>query len=277
MPSFYFTKIAVFGMMERARNEMIQRNIKMKNQEYSLSLMDNRRVFREGIKEGLPIGLGYFAVSFSLGIMAKRAGLNPFQSFLASLLCNASAGEYAAFSLIMVQASYIEVAIITFIANARYLLMSCVLSQKMKPETTLMHRLLVGYDVTDEIFAISVGRKGILNPNYTYGAIVVAAPCWAIGTSLGCIAGNIMPIRLVSAFSVALYGMFLAIIIPPARKSKVVAGVVVVSFLCSYLVNHLSVFSKISSGTRTIILTVVISVVAAICFPHTDEEVEDES
>lgn len=234
-------------------------------------MAENKKVFREGMRDGLPIGLGYFAVSFSLGIMAKRAGFNPFQSFLASLLCNASAGEYAAFSLIMVQASYLEVALITFIANARYLLMSCALSQKMKPNLSLLHRLAIGYDVTDEIFAITIGRKGFVNPYYNYGAIVIAAPCWAIGTALGCLAGNLMPLQLVSAFSVALYGMFLAIIIPPAKKDRVIGVLVMICFVCSYLTGCLPVVSKLSSGTRTIALTVILSAMAAWLFPRKQE------
>lgn len=238
-------------------------------------MADNKKVFREGMRDGLPIGLGYFAVSFSLGIMAKRAGLNPFQSFFASLLCNASAGEYAAFSLIMVQASYLEVALITFIANARYLLMSCALSQKMKPELSLWHRLAIGYDVTDEIFAITIGRKGFVNPYYNYGAIVVAAPSWAIGTALGCLAGNLMPLRLVSAFSVALYGMFLAIIIPPAKKDRVIGVLVLICFASSYLAGCLPVVSELSSGTRTIVLTVVLSAAAAWLFPR-EQDVQKE-
>lgn len=249
----------------------------MKRSEYSISLQENKKAFRDGLRDGLPIGLGYFAVSFSLGIMAKRAGLNPFQGFLASLLCNASAGEYAAFALIMVQASYIEVAIMTFIANARYLLMSCALSQKMKPSLALVHRLIVGYDVTDEIFAISIGRKGWLNPNYNYGAIAIAAPCWAIGTAMGCLAGNLMPPRLVSAFSVALYGMFLAIIIPPARKDKVIGVIIAVCFASSFFAGYLPGIRNLSSGTRTILLTVVISSVAAILCPRGQEEQPVES
>ncbi len=231
----------------------------------------NKSEFRQGMRDGVPIGLGYLAVSFSLGIMAKRAGLNPFQGFLASLLCNASAGEYAGFSLILLQASYIEVAIMTFIANARYLLMSCALSQKFSPDTRLIHRIFVGYDVTDEIFAISIGREGFLNPFYSYGAITVAAPCWAIGTAIGCLAGNVLPLRVVSACSVALYGMFLAIIIPPAKKNRVIAGIIVICFLCSYLATKLPLFAQVSGGTRTIVLTVVISVLAAIIFPHREE------
>ena len=138
----------------------------------------SRKVFCDGIRDGFPIALGYFAVSFSLGIAARHAGFTPMQGFLASLLNNASAGEYAAFTLIAAQATYLEVAIITLIANARYLLMSCALAQKFSPSTPFFHRLIIAYDVTDELFGITIARPGILNPYYTYGAILLAAPAW---------------------------------------------------------------------------------------------------
>lgn len=112
----------------------------------------SKKIFCEGMRDGVPIALGYFAVSFSLGIAARRAGFTPFQGFLVSLLNNASAGEYAAFAIIMANATYLEVAIITLIANARYLLMSCALAQRFAPGTPFWHRLLIGYDVTDVAF-----------------------------------------------------------------------------------------------------------------------------
>ena len=152
----------------------------------------SRKVFCEGMRDGVPIALGYFAVSFSLGIAARNAGLTPIQGFFASLFNNASAGEYAAFSLIAAGATYLEVAIITLIANARYLLMSCALAQKFAPGTPFFHRLIIGYDVTDELFGITIARPGYLNPFYTYGAIALAAPAWAMGTALGIIAGNLL-------------------------------------------------------------------------------------
>ena len=123
----------------------------------------SRKVFCEGMRDGVPIALGYFAVSFSLGIAARNAGLTPIQGFFASLFNNASAGEYAAFSLIAAGATYLEVAIITLIANARYLLMSCALAQKFAPGTPFFHRLIIGYDVTDELFGITIARPGYLN------------------------------------------------------------------------------------------------------------------
>jgi predicted branched-subunit amino acid permease len=227
------------------------------------------------MKDGVPIELGYLAVSFSLGIMARRVGLTPFQGFLTSLLCNASAGEYAGFTVIGALASYLEMAIAILIANARYLLVSCSMSQRMEPNLPLRHRLIMAFDITDEVFAISIARPGWLNPYYTYGAMVTTMPFWAIGTALGVVAGNMMPERLVNTFSVALYGMFLAVIIPPAKKNLVIAIAVVVSFICSYLCGILPLIKNLSDGTRTIILTVIISSVIAIVKPVKDEDMEN--
>lgn len=228
---------------------------------------ENTNQFRNGLRDGIPIALGYFAVSFTLGITAKNAGLTALQAMLASFTLNASAGEFAGFTLIAAGASYLEVAVMEFVANARYLLMSCSLSQKLSPDTPLWQRLLIGYDVTDEIFGISIAVPGKLHPYYTFGAIAIAVPGWSIGTYLGVLMGNILPANVVSALSVGLYGMFIAIIIPPARKSRIVAGVVTISMAASFAFTHLPIISDISSGVRTIILTVLISALAALLFP----------
>lgn len=237
----------------------------------------HHKALREGFRDGIPIGLGYFAVSFSLGVAARNSGLNAFQGFLASLLNNASAGEYAGFTVIDADAPYLEIILMTLIANARYLLMSCALSQKFSPKTSLIHRLLVGFDVTDEIFGITIARPGNLDPYYTYGAILIAAPCWAIGTALGVTAGNLLPLRAVSALSVALFGMFLAVIIPPARKNKIVAFLIPGCFLASFAAGRLPGISQLSSGARTILLTVVLSATAALLFPVKEEEPNNDT
>ena len=236
----------------------------------------DRRIFLNGMRDGVPIALGYFAVSFSLGIAARNAGLTPLQGFFASLLNNASAGEYAAFTLIAANATLFQVALITLIANARYLLMSCALAQRFAPGTPFFHRLIIAYDVTDELFGITISRPGCLNPFYTYGAILLAAPAWAFGTAFGIMAGNALPLRAVSALSVALYGMFLAIIIPPARKNKVVAVLIVISFALSFFGSYVPGISALSDGTRTILLTVLISAAAAIFFPFKNTQEESE-
>ena len=215
----------------------------------------------------MPIALGYFAVAFTLGIAAKNAGFSAVQAMVESLTNNASAGEYAVFSLAAAGAGYWEVAVMTLVANARYLLMSCSLSQKLSPDTPLYHRMLIAFDVTDEIFGISIAFPGRLNPWYTYGAVAVAIPGWGLGTLLGVIVGNVLPLRLVSALSVGLYGMFLAIIVPPARKDRVVLGLVLLSFAASLAAARWSLLAGISSGIKTILLTVVISLLAAVLFP----------
>jgi predicted branched-subunit amino acid permease len=132
----------------------------------------------------------------------------------------------------------------------------------------------VGDSVTDEIFGISVHQSGCLNPWYSFGAVACAAPLWALGTSFGILAGNILPLRLVSALSVALFGMFLAVFIPPARKSRIIAFLVAVSFVLSWLLGQIPVVRDIADGTRTILLTVVTSAAAAVLFPRTGEEDE---
>ncbi len=228
-----------------------------------MEINSTSKVFWKGFRDGIPIGLGYFAVSFSLGIVAQKAGLSATQGFVASFLNVASAGEYALFSLIQNGTTCAAIVIAMLIINARYLLMSCSLSQKFSPKTAFIHRLLVGFGITDEIFGISVAQEGCLNPYYNYGAMIIAIPLWAIGTSLGIVAGNLLPLRVVSAFSVALYGMFVAIIIPPAKGNKVIFFTVLISFLSSFLFSILPYLREISSGTRTIILTVIISAVVA--------------
>ena len=243
-----------------------------RTKQYPFRAPENRAAFARGMRDGLPIGLGYLAVSFSLGIAARGAGLSAFQGFLASLLCNASAGEHMGFLVIASSAGYIQMAVATLIANARYLLMSCALSQRMAPDMPLGHRLLIGFDVTDEIFGITIARDGFLNPWYTYGAMTTSILFWATGTALGILAGNLLPAPLVSAFGVALYGMFLAVIIPPARKNKLLAAIIAVCFAASFAASRLPWLSTLSDGTRTIILTVVIATLAAILFPRKDEE-----
>ncbi len=237
----------------------------------------NGAEFLAGCRDGIPIGLGYLAVSFSLGIAAKNAGLSAIEGFFASLFCVASAGEYVGFAMIAASASFLETAFATLVTNARYLLMGTALSQRMSPSLPLYHRMGVGFGVTDEIFGISVSREGELNPFYNYGAMMTSIPPWAVGTLLGILAGNLLPESAVSAFSVALYGMFLAVIIPAAKKDKIIGGLIIASFILSFAVSEIPVICDISEGTRTIILTVLISAFAAAVFPKNFEVEEEEN
>lgn len=228
--------------------------------------------FIQGMRDGIPIGLGYLAVAFSLGITAKNAGLTAVQGFVMSWLGMASAGEYAAITVIAANAAYLEMAVITLVTNSRYLLMSFALSQRLSPDLGIGHRLLIGYSITDELFGIAVAQPKPLDPKYSYGSYLVAVPSWAIGTALGITAGNILPVRVVSALSVALFGMFLAVIVPPAKKDKVIMLFVILSFVLSFLLQKIGALSMLSAGGRTIILTVVLSAAAAALFPVREED-----
>jgi predicted branched-subunit amino acid permease len=202
----------------------------------------------------------------------RKAGMNWFQGFLLSITNLASAGEYADTQVIAEDAAYIEIVLATFVANMRYVLMSTALSQRLKPHTRLIHRCGIAYGITDEIFAIAIAQDGDVPPSYMYGAAFIAAPAWAIGTAVGILAGSLLPGRIVSALSAALYGMFLAIIIPPCKKDKAVCLAVVLSFLASWLCSVLPVVRELSSGMRTIILTVVIASIFAVLMPHKEEK-----
>lgn len=229
--------------------------------------MTDKQYFLKGMKAGVPIAMGYFAVAIALGIAAVRAGIGAFAAAFASLLNNASAGEYIAFTLIAAGASYIELMIMEAVANARYLLMSAALSQKLSERTSLFHRLLLGFTVTDEIFGVSMMQEGYLNPYFTYGTFVVATTGWTGGTLLGALMGDILPASVVTALSVGLYGMFISVFIPAAKKNRVVAFLVLISFVLSAAFEYLPYISELSSGLRVIILTVLISLGAALLFP----------
>lgn len=236
--------------------------------------MSSQKVLLEGMRDGIPIGLGYFAVAFALGITARNAGFTAFQGFLASAGVYASAGQYIGFTLYAANATVLQLIIMTVITNARYLLMGLALNQRLPEGTPLWKRILTGITITDEIFAITIARPGRLDPFYPAGALLIAMPLWAAGTALGISLGNILPLRLVSALSVALFGMFLAVIIPPARKDRIVALVVAASFLLSCAAANLPHIKDLSAGNRTILLTVVISSAAAVLFPVSEEKLD---
>ena len=228
--------------------------------------------FKKGLKDGIPIATGYLAVSFTLGIAAKKVGMSTFKATLMSFLNLTSAGEFAAIGLIGTGASYLEMAITQFIINIRYFLMSCALSQKLEKNLPFFHRFFLAFGITDEIFGLSVSVSGKLNPYYTYGMMTLAIPGWALGTCLGVITGNALSPRILSAFSVALYGMFLAVIVPPMRKNKILAGIVIISMFMSGLFSKLPIIKNMSSGFQIIILTILIAGIAAILFPIQEDK-----
>ncbi len=236
-------------------------------------MQTTRSEFFQGLKHGLPIGLGYFAVSFSLGITARNVGLNAVQGLFLSLLNNASAGEYAGLEAIRTQAPLVELVLLILIANARYFLMSCALSQRLSPTLPWYHRMLIGFDITDELFGIGVTHPYPTPPSYMYGAFLTTIPMWAAGTALGVVAGNVLPAVVVTALSAAIYGMFIAVIIPPAREDKALLVLILISFGVSWGASLLPLLSGLSESLRIIILTLVISAAAALLRPVKEEEV----
>ncbi len=237
--------------------------------------MTRKQWFLKGMKAGIPISLGYFAVSIAIGIAARQAGVAALPAAITSLLINASAGEYVGFSLIAVGATFIEVALMEAIANARYLLMSAALSQKLKPRVPTWQRLLLGFTVTDEIFGVSMALPVELDPFFSYGTFAVATTGWTAGTFLGAVLGDVLPAFVLSALSVGLFGMFISVFIPEAKTNKIVAILVAISFALSAAFTYIPFLNKIDEGIRTIILTVAISLAAAIFFPIKDKKIEE--
>lgn len=223
--------------------------------------------FRQGLRDGVPIGLGYFAVSFTFGMMAVSGGLTPGQAVLISLTNLTSAGQFAGLDIILASGSLWEMALTQLVINLRYCLMSFSLSQKLGQDISLPHRFVVAFGNTDEIFGVSAAREGRLSPWYNYGAMCVAIPGWTLGTLAGGVSGGLLPDFLVSAFSVAIYGMFLAVIIPPAKKNRAVLLVVIGAMAVSTLFTVIPVLKQVSSGFVIIIATLLAAGAAAYFCP----------
>lgn len=235
----------------------------------------NRQKFLQGLRDGAPVALGYFAVSFSVGISCHAAGLTPLQGFFMSLLNNASAGQYGGITVISEDSGIWMIVLMMLIINARYLLMSCALSQRLSPDTPLVFRMIIGFDVTDELFALAISQPGYLNVWYFIGAMCAALPGWSLGTLVGALAGSLLPAWALGGFSVMLYGMFLAIIIPEGKRNRVVLGCVAVSFACSLLAARL--LPALSEGMRILLLTIALSAAAAALFPRRTPSEEENA
>lgn len=236
----------------------------------------NQMNFKRGIQDGIPIGLGYFAVSFTFGMMAVSGGLTAWQAVLISLTNLTSAGQFAGLGIIVAGGSMWEMALTQLVINLRYCLMSFSLSQKLEKNISTGHRLAVAFGVTDEIFGVSASQEGRLSPWYNYGVMSMAIPGWTLGTLVGAVLGNVLPGFLVSALNVAIYGMFLAVIIPSAKKNKAVLGVVIGAMAISTVFAVVPVLNKVSSGFVIIITTLIVAGLAA-HFSPIPEEKEAES
>ena len=228
--------------------------------------------FKEGLAGGVPIALGYLSVSFAYGIMAANGGLDPLSAVMISMTNLTSAGQLAGTQLIFDMANYLQIAVTTLVINLRYMLMSMSLSQRVEPSMSTGQRMLVSFGITDEIFAVSYQREKSPNTPYMLGLIALPYVGWALGTFLGSAASYILPERLCSALGIAIYGMFVAIVIPQCRKSRPVLVVAVIAAALSCCIKYIPVLSAIPTGWAIIICTVAASVMGAIIFPTEEGE-----
>lgn len=230
--------------------------------------------FARGLRDGLPICLGYFAVSFAFGILTVENGLTAVEATLISLFNLTSAGQFAGLTIIASMGSYLELALSQFIINLRYMLMSISLSQKLDESVTGIWRFVVGFAVTDEIYAMAISNDRI-GRSYFLGLMLTPIAGWTSGTFLGAVLGNILPHMITAALGVALYGMFIAIVVPAAVENR---QVMIASFLAiglSMALYYVPVLKSIPSGFSIIICTVVASAICALAFPIEVEE-QDE-
>ncbi len=223
--------------------------------------------YKEGFKDGIPIGLGYLSVSFTFGMMAVNAGLPVWIAVLISMTNLTSAGQFAGIGLIAAGAPYIEMALTQMVINMRYALMSISLSQKTDSTFSLIHRLITSFGITDEVFAVASGKARDIGTKYMYGLITAPYLGWTAGTLLGAAASTILPESLCSALNIAIYGMFIAIITPPARRSKPVLYVVLLAVAISCILRYTPVLNLISGGFAIIICAVAASAAGALLFP----------
>ncbi len=226
--------------------------------------------FKKGLINGIPIALGYLSVSFGFGIMAVQKGLSVFSAVMISVTNLTSAGQAAGVEIIAAAGTIVEMILTQLIINIRYSLMGISLSQKLDKSFTVPHRLAASFGITDEIFAVASAQVHPVTPLYMYGLILISFLGWSTGTLLGAAAGEILPPIITSAMGIVLYGMFIAIIIPPARKEKSVLLVVVLAAAISVLFRY--VFTGVSSGFAIIISACIAAAVGALLFPAKEEE-----
>lgn len=229
--------------------------------------------FLKGMSHGIPIALGYLSVSFGFGIMAVKSGLSILAAAAISITNLTSAGQAAGVSIIAAGGTLIEMALTQLVINIRYSLMAISLSQKLDGTFTTGRRLIAAYGITDEIFGVASSQKGKITASYMYGLIFISFLGWTTGTVLGASAGQLLPEAVTNAMGIVLYGMFLAIIIPPSRKSRKILTVVVIAAAISVLFKYL--ITEVSGGFAVIISAVAASAAGALLFPVSDEEADE--
>ncbi len=231
-----------------------------------------KQEFLEGVRDGIPICLGYFSVSMAFGLTAVLSGIPLWAAVVISLTNLTSAGQFAGVNLLVAQGTFIELGLTTLIINLRYFLMSISVSQKVEQKMTMKERLAIAFGVTDEIFAVSMQRDHELTTAYMAGLILTPVIGWTSGTLVGAVATSFMPPILSNAFGIALYGMFIAIVVPPAREHKNVLFAVVLSIAASAACKYLPIVKNLSSGWTIILITFIVCVIAAWLFPVEESE-----
>ncbi len=233
--------------------------------------------FSEGFRHGIPIGLGYFSVSIAFGIKAVSGGLTPFEAVLISLTNLTSAGQFAGITVIAAGASLLEMALTQLVVNLRYALMSLSLSQKLHESVGTLKRCVIAFGNTDEIFAVASSQKGSLGLQYMLGLMTAPIFGWSLGTLTGAVADTLLPDFIRSALGIALYGMFIAIVVPPMKKQGSVRAVVTVSLVISTAFYYIPGLSSLSPGFVIIICTLAAAGLAAFLFPLPEQEDSSEA
>lgn len=237
--------------------------------------LNNQKEFKQGLKRGLPIAIGYVPVSFTFGLMAVNGGLPIWMTIFISLSNVTSAGQFAGTSLILTGAGLLEITLTTFIINIRYMLMSLSLSQKIEATIPLWKRLIFGFGITDETFSIASMEAGTLSSPFMMGLVTGPIIGWTLGTTLGAFICSSLPDTLSSAMGIALYAMFIAIIIPPSKKSKLILTIVLIAVLITCILKYIPIFHFVSSGFRVIITTITAAGIGAVLFPIKETTMEE--
>ena len=232
----------------------------------------NWNEYRVGVSRGLPVGLGYFSVSFGFGAMAVAQGVSAAKATLISATNLTSAGQFAGLTLIVAAATLWEMVLTMLVINSRYSLMSLALSQRMGERIGVLPRLLIAFFNTDEIFALAMAREVPLTVPFMLGLGTLPIVGWTLGTLSGALAGSVLPEDIRAALGVMLYGMFVAIVVPPAKKEKKIMVAVVLALVFSSLFAWVKVLQAVSGGISIVICTVAAAAACAVLFPIPDEE-----
>lgn len=224
--------------------------------------------FLYGLKRGIPICLGYITVSFAFGVMATNGGISPLMTIIISMTNLTSSGQFAGVQMILELASYFEIGLTVLLINIRYSLMSISLTQKIEKTIPTWEKLIFGFGVTDEIFAVAITEnKKELSAKYMFGLITLPFLGWTLGTALGAYGSNLLPTEFLNAMGIALYAMFIAIIIPDAKKNKSIFIVILIAVLLSCLFHFVPYIKEIGIGFKIIISTIVAASLGALLFP----------